>query len=37
VILPVPETSSLAHLKENVAAASVRLSDEEFATLTKAV
>ncbi|GAA4631462.1 aldo/keto reductase [Actinoallomurus vinaceus] len=36
VILPIPGTSTVAHLEENVAAASVRLSDEEFETLTKA-
>lgn len=32
-ILPIPGTSSLAHLEENVAAARVRLSDEEFEAL----
>ncbi|MEU6200361.1 aldo/keto reductase [Streptomyces sp. NPDC047061] len=37
VILPIPGTSSVAHLDENVAAASVRLSTEEFAALTRAV
>lgn len=30
VILPIPGTSSVAHLEENVAAASLRLSDEEW-------
>ncbi len=30
VILPIPGTSSVTHLEENVAAASVRLSDEEW-------
>ncbi|WP_371596788.1 aldo/keto reductase [Streptomyces sp. NBC_00564] len=37
VILPIPGTSSVAHLEENVAAAAVRLSDEEFKTLATAV
>lgn len=37
VILPIPGTSSVAHLEENVAAAEVELSDEEFESLTKAV
>jgi pyridoxine 4-dehydrogenase len=30
VMLPIPGTSSIAHLEENVEAASVRLSDEEY-------
>ena len=34
VMLPIPGTSSIAHLEENVAAASVELTDEEFAALT---
>jgi aryl-alcohol dehydrogenase-like predicted oxidoreductase len=33
VMLPIPGTSSLAHLDENVAAASLELSKEEYATL----
>jgi aryl-alcohol dehydrogenase-like predicted oxidoreductase len=33
VMLPIPGTSSLEHLEENVAAASIVLSDEEFAAL----
>src|SRR2546423_8431062 len=33
VILPIPGTSSIAHLEENVAAASLKLSDEEFRSL----
>lgn len=37
VILPIPGTSSVAHLEENVAAAEVKLSQEDFETLTKAV
>jgi aryl-alcohol dehydrogenase-like predicted oxidoreductase len=37
VILPIPGTSSVAHIEENVAAASVRLSNEEFEALTSAV
>jgi pyridoxine 4-dehydrogenase len=34
VTLPIPGTSSVAHLEENVAAASVELSDEQFAALS---
>lgn len=34
VILPIPGTSSVQHLEENVAAARVRLSPEEFEALT---
>lgn len=30
VMLPIPGTSRLAHLEENVAAASIELTDEEF-------
>ncbi|HEY0266641.1 MAG TPA: aldo/keto reductase, partial [Rhizomicrobium sp.] len=33
VILPIPGTSQVAHLEENVAAAEVNLTDAEFATL----
>ncbi len=33
VMLPIPGTSSVAHLEENVAAASLRLTDEEYAEL----
>jgi len=36
VMLPIPGTSSVAHLEENVAAASITLSDKEFETLSKA-
>lgn len=36
VIVPIPGTSSVAHLEENVAAASVALSDEEFERLGEA-
>lgn len=36
VMLPIPGTSSLAHLEENVGAAGVTLSDEEFARLSEA-
>lgn len=35
-MLPIPGTSSLAHLEENVAAASIRLTDEEYRTVTAA-
>jgi len=33
VLLPIPGTSSIAHLEENVAAAAVALTDEQMATL----
>lgn len=33
VMLPIPGTSSLEHLEENVAAAEIQLSDEEYAAL----
>jgi aryl-alcohol dehydrogenase-like predicted oxidoreductase len=33
VMLPIPGTSSLAHFEENLGAASIRLSAEEFQTL----
>ena len=36
VMLPIPGTSSVAHLEENVAAADLRLTDEELATLEAA-
>jgi aryl-alcohol dehydrogenase-like predicted oxidoreductase len=35
VMLPIPGTGKVAHLEENVAAAAIRLSDEEFATLDR--
>ncbi|GBR00879.1 aldo/keto reductase [Asaia lannensis] len=35
VMLPIPGTGSPAHLDDNVRAASIRLSDEEFAALDK--
>ena len=34
VMLPIPGTSKMAHLEQNAAAATIRLSDEEFATLS---
>lgn len=34
VMLPIPGTSKMAHLEENVAAAAIELSDEDFATLS---
>lgn len=37
VILPIPGTRSIEHLQDNVAAASVSLTDDEFAELTTAV
>ena len=36
VMLPIPGTSKVAHLEENVAAAEIELSDDEFDTLSKA-
>jgi pyridoxine 4-dehydrogenase len=36
VMLPIPGTSQVKHLEENVAAAALQLSDEEFAVLDKA-
>lgn len=34
VILPIPGTSKVAHLEENAAAASIKLSDEDFKVLS---
>ncbi|RAY10862.1 oxidoreductase [Actinomadura craniellae] len=36
VMLPIPGTSKVAHLEENVAAAGIDLKDDEFAALTTA-
>jgi aryl-alcohol dehydrogenase-like predicted oxidoreductase len=36
VMLPIPGTSKVAHLEENVAAAEITLTDEEFETLAAA-
>ncbi len=36
VMLPIPGTGQVKHLEENVAAAAIKLTDEEFATLDKA-
>jgi len=36
VMLPIPGTGKVAHLEENVGAAAITLSDEEFATLGRA-
>lgn len=36
VMLPIPGTSKVAHLEENVAAAEIELSEEEFDSLTTA-
>ena len=36
VMLPIPGTGKVAHLEENVGAASIELSDDEFATLDRA-
>ncbi|MGJ6964522.1 aldo/keto reductase [Streptosporangium sp. G11] len=37
VMLPIPGTSTVAHLEDNVSAAAVRLSDDEFNALTRGV
>jgi aryl-alcohol dehydrogenase-like predicted oxidoreductase len=37
VILPIPGTSSVAHVEENTAASTVALTDEEFTTLSDVV
>ena len=36
VMLPIPGTSKVSHLEENVAAASLELSDEDFKALAEA-
>ena len=36
IMLPIPGTSKVAHLEENVAAVDIQLSDEEFAALDRA-
>ncbi|NUS90959.1 MAG: aldo/keto reductase [Nocardia sp.] len=36
VMLPIPGTSSVAHLEDNLAGATIELTDTEFDTLTKA-
>jgi aryl-alcohol dehydrogenase-like predicted oxidoreductase len=33
VMLPIPGTGKVKHLEENVAAAAIKLSDEDFRTL----
>ncbi len=35
IMLPIPGTSSIEHLEENVAAASVRLTDEDYQILSQ--
>ena len=37
VMLPIPGTSSVAHLEDNIGGASIELTDEEFEALTQAV
>jgi len=36
VMLPIPGTSKVAHLEENIAAANIQLSNEDFASLDRA-
>jgi pyridoxine 4-dehydrogenase len=35
MVLPIPGTSSIAHFEENLSAASIRLTDKEFAALSR--
>jgi pyridoxine 4-dehydrogenase len=35
VMLPIPGTSKVAHLEENIAAVEIHLSEKEFATLNR--
>jgi pyridoxine 4-dehydrogenase len=35
-MLPIPGTGKVAHLEENVGAAAIKLSNDEFATLDSA-
>ena len=35
VMLPIPGTSKVAHLEQNVAAAAIRLTADEYASLTR--
>ncbi|QGQ93931.1 oxidoreductase [Paenibacillus psychroresistens] len=37
VMLPIPGTSAVSHVEENIAAAGITLSDEEFAVLSNAI
>ena len=37
VMLPIPGTSSVSHLEDNVAAAGIALSESEYASLEAAV
>ncbi|OBZ18548.1 oxidoreductase [Bacillus sp. FJAT-27264] len=37
VMLPIPGTSSVKHLEENIAAAAIQLNDEDFTTLSNIV
>jgi pyridoxine 4-dehydrogenase len=37
VMLPIPGTGSVAHLEENVGAALVELTDDQFSALTAMV
>jgi len=37
VVLPIPGTSSVSHLEDNVAAALIQLTDDEYEALTKAI
>jgi pyridoxine 4-dehydrogenase len=36
-MIPIPGTSSVAHLEENVAAAGIQLSDEQFFEVARGV
>jgi aryl-alcohol dehydrogenase-like predicted oxidoreductase len=36
-MLPIPGTASVAHLEENIAAASIKLTDEQFENMVKVI
>jgi aryl-alcohol dehydrogenase-like predicted oxidoreductase len=36
-MLPIPGTSTVAHLEDNLAAAAIQLTDDEFAELGDAI
>ena len=36
VMLPIPGTSTVAHLEDNMAAAAIELTDEQFESLNRA-
>jgi aryl-alcohol dehydrogenase-like predicted oxidoreductase len=36
-MLPIPGTSTVAHLEDNLAAAAIQLTDDQFAELSDAI